>query len=335
MVCLRRALALRPDHKAAQVNLGLGLMAEGDWANAWRAYESRWAGGQYGIGPERFAKPLWDGKPLDGKKLFVWWEQGFGDTIQYLRFVEPALARAPHLVLSVQDALFDLARSLPWKALLTPQPLPEERFDLHAPLMSLPAILGLTAEAIAVAKPYLHARRDRVAYWRTKLADLPQPRIALVWQGSTDNPEDRRRSMRLADLAPLFDLAASFVSLQKGPPAKAIATEGLSGRILDLDASLTDFAETSAILQSVDLLISVDSAVAHLAGAMGRPVWLALSDVPGPRWGLVEAHTPWYRQTSLFRQTKGGDWSGPVGQMRARLTERLAGMKVPGVSEPA
>lgn len=317
---LRRAVALAPEDTGAHVNLALSLLALGQFAEGWREYEWR---RRMPEGPRRTALPQWRGEPLAGRRILLLPEQGFGDTIQFMRYAAAVAAAGGRAVLEVPAELARLAASLAGPEEVVAAGGAEPQCDLAAPLMSLPLAFGTSLAAIPAATPYVTADPGAVARWRVRLAPLPGLRVGLVWAGSRRREQpgaaavDRRRSMALADFAPLAALGGvSFVSLQKGEAAAEARSPPAGLEIADWTGELADFADTAALLSALDLVVSVDTAVVHLAGALGRPVWL-LSRFDGCwRWLLDRPDSPWYPSLRQFRQARPGDW--------ARVVDRLA-----------
>ena len=293
----RRAIALDPDNPEAHRNLAMALLARGDLAEGWAENEWRWNTPNMRPGARGFAQPQWRGEPAEGQTLLIHAEQGFGDTLQFCRFAPLAAARGLRVVVEAQRPLARLLRSLPGvdQVLAHGEPLPP--FDLHSPMLSLPLALGTTLASIPNDVPYLQADPAQVAAWHTRLAAASGPglRIGLAWAG---NPRlhvpngaalDRLRSLPPDLLAPLVGVpGAHFVSLQKDwpePPANA--------PLIDFMSEVGDFADTAALVANLDLVISVDTAVAHLAGALGKPVWLLDRFDPDWRWLRERSDSPW------------------------------------------
>ncbi|MBN8927255.1 MAG: hypothetical protein BGO51_05565 [Rhodospirillales bacterium 69-11] len=325
----RAALDQDPDQAEARVNLAMVLLARGALAEGWRAYESRFALATQPGGMRRFLQPQWTGAtPPDGRTILLHAEQGFGDTLQFCRYAPLVAAAGARVVLEVPPALMRLVGTLAGvvEVVMAGDPLPG--FDLHCPLMSLPLAFGTTLESIPRAVPYLHPEPAQAEAWRQALGGLRGRRIGLVWAGSArlDNPHaaalDRRRSVPLETLAPLAALPdVSFVSLQLGPAATQPAPAGL--HLHDPTAHLRDFADTAAVIAALDAVVSVDSAVAHLGGAMGKPVFLLNRFDTCWRWLHDRDDSPWYPTLRQFRQPAPHDWATPVG----RLTEALAALR--------
>lgn len=305
----RRSARIAPEPADPELALAFALLTAGAHAEGWRAYEARWR--HPGMAEYRLDSLPWDGGPLGGRTLLVNWEQGLGDTLQFVRYVPLLRARAGgRVVLRVSPALVRLFGTL--GVAVVPDDGPPPPHDVWAPLLSLPRLLG--APGIAGGVPYLRAEEAAVARWRRRLADLPRPRVALVWSGDPANTRNRQRSVPPALLAPLLDLGAGFVSLQKGEAAGGLAVPALG-------PELTDFAETAAAIRACDLVISVCTAAAHLAGALGAPVWVMLAYDADWRWLVGRDDSPWYPSARLFRQPRPGDWPAVVAAVRAALLE--------------
>ena len=317
---LREALRLRPGYPEAWTNLGFVLLQAGRFAEGWAAHEHRWRARPWRSRSRGFDRPAWDGGPLAGRTLLLHAEQGLGDTLQFCRYAPLIRHDGGRVLLETPGPLRRLLAGLPGVAVLQRgASLPP--FDLHCPLMSLPHRFGTTPGTILAAVPYLHADPADVAVWRARLGTLPPgPRIGLVWAGDPGMAADGRRSLSLEALAPLADAGGvRFVSLQKGPAASQPRPPGLD--LHDPTDALHDFADTAALVEALDLVIGVDTAVVHLAGALGRPVWLLNRADTCWRWLAGRDDSPWYPTLRLFRQTSPGDWAGPVVAVRDALLQ--------------
>lgn len=311
----RRAVAADPDCAVAHFNLSIHLLRRGEYAEGWREYGWRWRGGVKNLHPRGFAQPEWGGEDLGGRTLLLHAEQGFGDTIQFVRFARHAAERGGRVVLEVQPALARLLTGMAETVVAAGTPLPP--FDLHLPLMSLPGVLDLPESAFAADVPYVAASPHDVESWSVLMGEAG-PRIGLVWSGNPGHAGDRQRSIPAAVmLAALADAPGRLFSLNKAPRDADRLTLAAHGRVVDLAPHLADFAHTAAALAHMDLVVSVDTAVAHLAGAMGRPVWLLLPVKSDWRWQWGREDTTWYPSMRLFRQTVAGDW--------AEVLRRVAG----------
>ncbi|WP_305123470.1 tetratricopeptide repeat protein [Roseomonas sp. GC11] len=306
MACFRQAIALRPDHAVAHLHLGMALLGRGDFPKGWTEYEWRWRCAQT---PRDFPQPRWRGEHAAGRRLLLHAEQGLGDTLQFCRYAELAAERGLRVVMEVQPSLRRLLQGLPGTeaVLARGEPLPE--FDLHCPLLSLPLAFGTLPHTIPQRVPYLRAEAAEVLLWRQRLEARGKkgPRIGIAWAGSPKLARDRLRSIDPALLVPLLNMPGlHFINLQKGgTPAPAEAP------LTDLMPEVQDFAETAALMASLDLIISVDTAVAHLAGALGKPVWMLDRFAPDWRWLEGRADSPWYPTMRIYRQPAPRQW-GPV-----------------------
>jgi tetratricopeptide (TPR) repeat protein len=326
LVLHERAVAAVPDEAEFHFSLAAALLAAGDYARGWGEYEWRWRRSQ--AEPRGFGE-TWRGDELAGRTILLHAEQGLGDTLQFVRYVPLVAARGGRVVLEVQAPLVRLMQNMPGsaKVIARGDVLPD--FDTHCPLLSLPRIFGTRLDTIPASFPYLCADPTTAATWRRKLAaDDGGLRVGLVWAGSThsDDPGahliDQRRSLTATDFAPLFDLpSVHFVSLQMRE-SLGQASKLTDGRVLDPMSAVTDFADTAAIVANLDLVISVDTSVAHLAGALGRHVWL-LSRFDGCwRWLKDRDDSPWYPGMRIYRQTRPGDWLSVVERIRDDLCTR-------------
>jgi tetratricopeptide (TPR) repeat protein len=310
----RRAIALQPDYAEAHRDLALLMLQQGEFRKGWTEYEWRWRASTVGAAP--LPTQRWKGEALAGRRLLLHFEQGLGDTIQFLRYVPLAAARAGTLLLHVQPAMRRLAESLPGAPRVSADPAPPPMHDRHAYLMSLPHLLGDAGTKVPAEIPYLAAPADRVAFWRQCLADRAGLRVGLVASGNPQHENDRNRSIPMVLLQPLLDLPGiTWIGLEvdRVPPAP---------QILGLGAELGDLAETAAVIETLDLVISVDTAVAHLAGALGRRVWTLLPHVSDWRWRTLREDSAWYPSMRLFRQSAAREWPETI----ARVAKALAAL---------
>lgn len=317
----RRALALRPDFADAEHNLATVLLADGRYEEGWPAYESRWRTGQQADERRDFRQPQWRGETGRGGTLLIHAEQGLGDTLQFCRYAPLAAAKGWRVVLEAPAPLVGLLGSLDGVAQVVPPGRPLPPFDAHCPMLSLPLALGTTLSSIPAAIPYLRAAPQLELIWRERLGSIAgeAPRIGLAWAGNPNLGNgpviDRWRSMAPDLLAPLFAFdGIAFFSLQKGGP-KAPAR----APIFDVMDQVDDFADTAALVANLDLVITVDTAIVHLAGALGKPVWLLDRFSPCWRWLRNREDSPWYPTLRLFRQTRLGDWPPVVERVGAAL----------------
>lgn len=349
-----RALAALPDHAGAWLNRGralaalnrlddalasyakvhairkndadtyfmesLALLTRGEYRRGFEKYEWRWR--RTGMAtPRGRGKPLWLGEyPVARKTVLVHAEQGLGDTIQFARYV-PLLAEAgAKVVLEVQPELTALMARLDGAPAILARGAPPPPFDIHCPVGSLPLAFKTEPGTVPAKIPYLGADEAHLATWSMRLGALTRPRIALAWSGNASHVNDGNRSIPFAKLAPLFSVPAHFVSIQRDLRDADEAALAGESRITHVGGELIDFADTAAAIALCDLVIAVDTAVAHLAGAMGRPLWLLIPFAPDWRWTLEGESSPWYPTAHLFRQSSLGDWDGVVARVASELT---------------
>ncbi len=326
---LRQAIGVEPGHAEAHFNLACVLLAQGDMSAGWREYEWRWQSGYFRNHLREFAQPQWHGEPAVGRTLLIHAEQGVGDTLQFCRYAPLVAKSGLHVILEVPAPLVRLVQSLAGvdRVIARNDPLPP--FDLHCPMLSLPLAMGTTLETIPGDVPYLHPEAGLVVDWRGRLDAMSGsvPRVGLVWAGSPALPGmDSRRSLAPQALAPLFTVPGlQFFSLQKDGPAAPVDFP-----LVDVMAEVKDYADTAALVANLDLVISVDTSVLHLAGAMGKPVWLLDRFGPCWRWMLGRQDTPWYPGLRIFRQPLAGDWATVLADVCAELRQWRDGNR-PGV----
>ncbi len=329
--CFRRVQELKPDLAEARLYEGMCRLAAGDYTQGWRQFESRWGLPVFRAARRQFAQPEWLGEAdIAGKTILVHAEQGFGDTLQFCRYAT-LLARTATVILEVPRPLVRLLSTVAGvsRVIALDDPLPD--FDAHCPMLSLPLACGTTVETIPGDVPYLRADPAQAASWRKRVSNLPGLKVGLVWSGAprpgqpTANRIDRRRSTSLDRLAPIAQVpGVSLVSLQKGD-AGAQARISASGiAIADWTEELDDFADTAALVEALDLVISVDTSVAHLVGALGKPVWVLNRHDACWRWLRDRTDSPWYPTARLFRQPVPGDWASVVTDVVTALRQ-LAG----------
>jgi tetratricopeptide (TPR) repeat protein len=325
-----RLHAMEPANVDAKLSLSLMRLTLGRFAEGWPEYRSRWYIDRHPSLARRYPVPVWAGENFAGRTLLVYPEQGLGDIIQFARYLPLAAARGGRVLFECPPALAGLFQPFHEDITIVPQGSTLPGFDLAVPLLDLPILFETTLATIPPRLPNLAAKPALIGRWAPRLQGLPGLRVGLVWRGNPGFINDRNRSMALAQLRPLIDGSdASFVSLQKGPAVAEIAKNGWQDRILDLGSDLGDFADTAAVMAGLDLVVSVDTAVAHLAGSLDRPVWILIPFVPDWRWMLERSDTPWYRSARLFRQTSPRDWKPPVSEMLAALRS-LSAPKVAG-----
>jgi tetratricopeptide (TPR) repeat protein len=296
-----KALGIKPDYVEAHFNDGVSRLALGDLLAGWEKYEWRWKKKDFTSPKRAFRQPLWLGnEPLTGKTIFLHAEQGLGDAIQFVRYASLAAGKGARVLLGVAPSLAPLVEGLKSVAKVTTQPPPSEDFDLHCPLLSLPLAFGTTLNTIPADVPYLEAPPQRVSHWSKRLGPRKAPRVGLTWSGRAEHKNDHNRSIALTKLLPVVSQDLEFVSLQNEVRSEDQATLAESRRIRYFGDELLDFADTAALISLMDLVISVDTAAAHLAGALGKPVWVLLPFAPDWRWLLDREDSPWYPTARFF-----------------------------------
>ncbi len=340
IACYGEVLARRKDSADALFNRALALLTIGDYRAGFVDYEWRWR--RTGVSaPKSRGRRLWLGDtPLNGKTILLHAEQGFGDTIQFARYAPLIAARGAKVVLEVPPELKSPLSRLDGVTAVVARGEAPPPFDLHCPLGSLPLALKTELATVPAPIPYLTADATRVSQWSARLGQLPRPRIALAWAGNPAHDNDRNRSIPFSALRPLFATSlaptqpspasgggkgggASFISIQRELRGDEAAQLAAQSRLTHIGGELSSFDDTAAVLTLCDLLISVDTAPAHLAGAMGRSVWVLLPFAPDWRWTLDGDTTPWYPAARLFRQSALGGWDGVIARVAAALQSEL------------
>jgi tetratricopeptide (TPR) repeat protein len=324
------ARTIEPDNPDLEFNLSQLNLLTGDFAAGWAGREARWRSKARSGDYPQFSQPMWRGNgDLKGKTILVLEDEGFGDMIQFARYIPMLAARGARVVLRAGDPLHRLLSDMPDVAECSPKSDPHlPAFDLHCPACSLPLAFGTRLETVPAATAYLpEPPASRVQAWQEWLQDRLGPRrrlrVGLVWSGRPSHPNDRNRSIPFHALSRILDVDAAFVSLQKdAKPADRAMLEATG--IVDLTSHLADFAETAALVSCLDLVISVDTSVVHLAGALGRPTWVLLPYTPDYRWLLNRDDSPWYPTVRLFRQTAARDWAVVLDRLRGELVERVS-----------
>ena len=314
-----KARAVQKDNPDIHFMESLALLTLGDYQRGFEKYEARWR--RTGMPePKSRGRPLWLGDyPLNRKTVLLHAEQGLGDTIQFARYVPKLAANGANVVLEVQPALTALMSGLEGAGTVIAHGATPPPYDVHCPLGTLPLALRTEPSTVPAPIPYLSADDDHLAKWSGRLGALARPRIGIAWAGNASHLNDRNRSMAFARLAPLFPVPARFISIQRDVPADDAASLAAEPRVTDVGGELDNFADTAAVIALCDFVVAVDTAVVHLAGAMGRPVWVMLPFTPDWRWTLDGETTPWYPTARLFRQTSLGDWDGVVARVAAEL----------------
>ena len=314
-----RAIALKPDYASSYFNKSLLKLLTGDFREGWQLYEWRWKGFLKNF-VRGFVQPLWLGdQPIAGKTLLIYAEQGLGDFIQFCRYAIMAESLGAKVVLEVREPLVLLISALQGNFTVIGKGNLLPHFDLHCPVMSLPLAFKTTVANIPSRVPYLNVDQHKQIEWQRKLGNKTKLRVGLVWSGSTDHTNDYNRSIPLQILEPLLQLPIEFHSLQKDIQPDDVSVLSRLTQIHSHQAELNNFSDTAALIQEMDLVISVDTSVAHLAGAMGKLVWILLPLAPDFRWMLDRTDSPWYPTATLFRQSAIDGWPNVVSEVVQRL----------------
>jgi tetratricopeptide (TPR) repeat protein len=309
----RQGIEMDPENIDGHFNLSLTMLLKGDFENGWKEYEwrlkrERWKNAC----PHRFTIPRWDGTTFHGKKLFVYGEQGLGDVIQFSRYLPMVKALGGTVVFETSELLFCIFQEFSGTDKVVQRPFSNDvnrEFDYHVPLLSLPGIFKTTLETIPADIPYLKADLIKTGDWKQRFGD-EEIRIGIVWAGNPDNKDDQYRSCRLTDFLPLLQIpGVRCYGLQKGEPSIEIAQLPDGMNFINLGEELADFSDTAGVIENLDLIISVDTAVVHLAGAMGKPVWNLRPAIPYWVWMMDREDTPWYPTMRIFRQKELGNWN--------------------------
>lgn len=302
-----KTMRINPNNPDAHWNLALLLLLHGEFERGWEEYEWRWQ--RQATPPRPFVQRLWDGSTLAGRTILLHAEQGLGDTLQFVRYIQHVKARGGRVIVECQAPLAKLVSTCDGVDEVVVQGSPLPPFDVHAPLLSLPRIFQTRINSVPNQTPYLKVPDQNHARILAAISSNPgQLKVGIVWAGRPTHPNDRNRSCEFALFRPLSMLAnIKLFSLQKGERCSDLATNAVSA--INLGDMLNDFSDTAAAISRLDLVISVDTSVAHLAGALGKPTWVLLPHVPDWRWMLTDEKTPWYPHMRLFRQHQAGDWS--------------------------
>lgn len=319
-----RALKAKPDYAEAHWNESLCRLLLGDFDLGWQKYEWRWKQAQSARAFRNFSQPLWLGEtPLAGKTILLHAEHGFGDTLQFCRYASLVAATGARVVLEVPPDLKLVCQTLAGVDILldTSEGLPA--FDFQTPLMSLPLAFGTRLDSIPAAVPYLHSDPAKVTAWQTLLGPRTKPRIGLVWSGSPHHGNDQNRSLAVSMLDQLVSDAAEFICLQKEFRNDDDRFVQQQFNVRTFGEQLRDFSDTAALVAALDLVVTVDTSIAHLAGALGKPVWILLPFAPDFRWLLERTDSPWYPSARLFRQPGFGQWPPVLADLREALAEQF------------
>lgn len=324
VAALDQALKLKPDHAGAHANRALMQLLLGRYEDGWREYEWRWKSEGF---PTHAAleHPRWHGEPLQGRTLLVLGEQGAGDTIQFVRYAPLIRERGGRVIVACVPDLVRLLAQVEGVDQCVARDGPLPYFDVQCPMMSLPLIFQTTLEHLPAPQAYLTAPASAIEAWRPRVAGLPGLKVGLVWAGNPKHRNDYVRSMPLELLAPLCDVpGVSLVSLQKRDPTRAAGPLPAGLRLADWTERLGDFVDTAGLIANLDLVITVDTSVAHLAAAMGKPTWMMLQYSPDWRWLLGRSDNPWYPSVRLFRQRQRLQWEPVAAEVKAALAAKAA-----------
>jgi Flp pilus assembly protein TadD len=324
MSWFNEALRLRPDHAETHKNRAICWLLQGDYARGWPEFEWRWKCKDFV--PRRFPQPPWDGSPLDGRTILLHAEQGLGDTLQFIRYAPLVKQRGGNLLLECPPAMHRLLASCRGIDQFHAKGGPRPAFDVHAALMSLPGLLGTTLQTVPAEIPYVFAEPALVEKWRQELASVSGFKIGINWKGSPRYRADQQRRVPLAAFAPLARLpGVKLFSLQKGFGTEELAQVAGQFEVTDLGPRMEEeadaFIHTAAVMKNLDLIVTSDTAVPHLAGALGVPVWIALPHVPDWRWKMDREDSPWYPTARLFRQKRSGDWADMFERIAIELAK--------------
>jgi len=323
----RRAIGINPELPEAHYNLALASLTIGDFATGWREYEWRWRakGGPIYREKRTFGPPLWLGQEeIAGKTLLLYGEQGLGDSLQFCRYVDRVARLGARVVLEVPAPLVDLCARLPGVALSIPYGSPLPPFDCQCPLMSLPLVFATTLETIPSTSGYLKSDPSKVAVWQQRLGARSRPRIGLTWSGNQTAGTNRKRHFPLSSLLPHLPAGFDYFCLQTDVVAADQQTLAHSPTILRFEHLLRDFSDTAALCECMDLVVSIDTSVAHLSCGLGKSTWVLLAHVADWRWLLDREDSPWYASARLFRQASPGDWQGVFERVAVRLRREFA-----------
>jgi tetratricopeptide (TPR) repeat protein len=324
---MKRALYLKPDCAATHTDYGMMLLLVGDFVNGWNEYRWRVKGNCWKNFPDSLR---WDGSNFAGKELFVRSEQGLGDNIQFVRYLPMVKERGGTVIFGVYEQLYSLLKDFPGADETVNLSVEDRKltFDLCAPLMDLPGIFGTTLETIPNQVPYIFADPAKTRYWQNRLS-VPAFKIGIVWSGSFGRGGKHLRDCKLTDFT---DLAAiegvRLYSLQKGKAAEQIERLAVQFPVVNLGRHFKDLSDTAAAIENLDLIISVDTSVLHLAAAMGKQTWALQCFAPDWRWMLYRTDSPWYPTMRLFRQRKLGHWEGVFRQIKSQLQKLVAAQKI-------
>jgi len=319
-----KALEIQPDFANARWNRAILFLLTENFKEGWREYEWRWKTKDFTKIRRNYPQPLWDGTPQKNKTILIWAEQGFGDTIQFIRYAPLIKQRVKKVVFEVQQPLVKLISTCPGIDKVIPLGSNTQEFDIHIPLLSLPGIFDTDLKNIPCHVPYLSLPDGHKIDNSLIRKERNKLKVGIVWAGNPINKNDRNRSCPVSHFIELGECAdVVLFSLQKGSQGQDLSRYRVEGKVVDLSDILNDFSDTAAALEELDLIITVDTAMAHLAGALGKQVWILLPFYPDWRWMLNRDDSPWYPSMRLFRQIKHGDWGQVFSQVKKSLLQLI------------
>ncbi len=325
--CYENTLRIEPENADAHFDRSLVLLLNGNFKKGWQEYEWRFLRSEWKrTYPYHFNKPHWDGSSFSGKRLFIHSEQGLGDTIHFIRYLPMVKSLGGAVIFEAKKPLLNLFQDFPgidelleWSSVKKA----DTKFDFYLPLLSIPYIFGTTKQTIQAKVPYIYADPGAIEYWRDYMKE-PGFKVGLVWAGSPTNNDDRNRSCELKNFFPLSQIPeVQLYGLQKGADAAQVNGLPENMTVTNLGEKFKDFSDTAGVIENLDLVISVDTATAHLAGAMGKPIWTLLPFAPDWRWMLNRETTPWYPTMRLFRQPNRGNWEAVFQQVELELRKLI------------
>jgi tetratricopeptide (TPR) repeat protein len=325
-----KTLERNPEHIEAHFSLGLAYLITGDFKRGWQKYEWRWKRSAQEGTERRYTQPLWDGSPLNGKKIYLYAEQGLGDTYQFIRYAQEAKKRGGYVIVAVQRPLLDIIKNCPYIDRVMSLQERCTDFDVYAPLMSLPYILNTTIDTIPLDIPYLHATPELEQKWAERLSHDTKFKVGICWQGNDKYSTPFLRSVVAAKSAPLNLFAqlgsvegVSVYNLQRETGTDQLNSIHNNFKLItfegDFDSSNGRFMDTAAVMRNLDLIITIDTSIGHIAAGLGMPTWVLIPEPPDWRWMLDRADTPWYPNMRLFRQPTPGDWETVMGTIVCEL----------------
>ncbi len=322
-ICFRRGLTIEPESADVHWNLSLALLQKGEYEEGWKEYEWRWKNPTFTTPWRDFEQPQWDGADLDGKTILIHAEQGIGDTLEFVRYASLVSDRGGRVIVECRPPLRRLLETVKGVETVIERGDTLPDFECHVPMMSLPGIFRTTVDSIPDQVPYLSVPEG--ANPDGRLGQDKAVKVGFVWAGSPTREADSLRSCKLDSFQVLFDVPGiTFYSLQVGERAEELNQSDDTQNVIDLGSAFTDFADAAAAVDGLDLVLSVDTAAAHLAGALAKPVWVALSFSGGYLWMQDREDSPWYPGLRLFRQPKWGDWTSVFQRIRGELEELAA-----------